>query len=365
MKKILFLLLALPVFCYAQTDSVLVLSDVHVDRNDTVSAFYHVDSSPALFLSAIENAKAGKYPFIIMPGDLLKHGKVHTKKEMKESFEFVIKHVQSIDRQAIVLPAIGNNDCMAHNTPDEATYEIFYKALLKKIDHGRRIKRSFLKGGYYAYEKDGLSVIVLNTVLFMPENAQLVSEAKEELTWLEEKLKALRPDQSAWLVYHVPPGIDRYGKTPSWQDSLQAAYLRIVKQYAPRIKFQLAGHTHMVDTRLLADSGKLTNYVAIAPGLDSRNGNNPAYQVVHYSKKDKIVSEITTHYTDATSEYKWHSFTFTDVDFGFFLNATDSSNKGADFIKHYTANRGATSSSDKMPIIWNDEFRAISTIKLP
>ena len=371
MKKLLpFIIALLPVFGYSQTDSVLVLSDVHIDLRKPFDTFYHIDTDPRVFLSAAANAKAGKYSFIIMPGDLLRHttkaeNDTHDVADMKLSYKYVIKNIKAIDKRAIILPALGNNDCIAHNIPNAATYKVFYDALLKRIDRGGRIKKSFLAGGYYAYEKDSLAIIILNTVLFMRENDSLAIEAKAELVWLKEKLQSLKPGQSAWLVYHVPPGIDRYGKTPSWQDSIQATYLQIIKQYAPRIKLQLAGHTHMVDARLLVDSGKLLSYIAIAPGLDSRNGNNPAYQVLHYNQSDKRASQITTWYTDALSNYAWHSFAFKNLDFGFFKDGSSDNSLGLDFIRHYTTCRGATQAKDKTAIAWDDTFRGISTIKIP
>jgi hypothetical protein len=241
---------------------------------------------------------------------------------------------------------------------------VFYQALLKPMDRHQEIEKTFYKGGYYAYEKNNLVIIVLNTVLFMHENGQLASQARDELKWLESKLSNLKPSQSVWLVYHVPPGIDRFSKTPSWQDSIQATYLHIIKKFASVIKFELAGHTHMIDARLMINNGKLLSSVMIAPGLDSRNNNNPAYQVMHVDKQDKI-SKITTYYTDASSNYKWHSFAFKNVDFKFLLDCDRNSSVGRAFVKDYTGCRGVAKSMDGKDIAWNEDFCVISAIKVP
>lgn len=362
MKKLLFLILtAFPAFSYAQKDSILVLSDVHVQLDTTWSTFYHMDTDTSLFLSAINNIKPGKYPFIVMPGDLLKH-KGHSKQVMKKTFAYIVKNVQNIDKHAIILPALGNNDCMEHNVPDAETYDVFYKALLKPIDQNGKIKKTFYKGGYYTYEKNNLSIIVLNTILFMSENEKLASAARAELKWLEYKLSTLKPNQSVWLVYHVPPGIDRYSKSPSWQGSIQLAYTRIVEKYASLIKFQLAGHTHMADVKLMINNGKLLSPVVIAPGLDTRNGNNPAYQVMYYNKRDKKINEITTYYTDSMSNLQWHSFTFKDLGFKFLLDCNRDSSIGAEFVKHYTIDRGTARSQDGSDIAWNEDFCQTSNV---
>ncbi|MDB5149683.1 MAG: hypothetical protein JWQ57_3703 [Mucilaginibacter sp.] len=365
MKKLLLLILgAFPVFGYAQSDSVLILSDVHVNLALKCKNFYHTDTDTTLFLSAIKNVKPGKYPFIIMPGDLLKHNG-HSKEVMDKTFAYIIKNVQRIDKDAIILPALGNNDCIAHNTPNKETYDTFYKTLLEPIDQHKKIARTFYKGGYYAYEKDDLSIIVLNTVLFMCENKNLASAARAELRWLENKLSTLKPNQSVWLVYHVPPGIDRFSKTPSWQDSIQVTYAHIIEKYASLIKFQLAGHTHMIDAKLMINNGKLFSTVVIAPGLDSRNSNNPAYQVMHFNKHDKKVNEINTYYTDSLSNYQWHAFTFKDLGFKFLLDCDNESGKGTQFVERYTIYRGATRSEDGADIAWDEDFCAISAIKIP
>ena len=358
------MLVAFPVFGYAQRDSVLILSDVHVDPNRSWDTFYHTDTDSKLFLSAVRSVKPGKYPFIIMPGDLLKHNG-HSKRLMKETFTYIIKNVQNIDKDAVILPALGNNDCIAHNEPNTKTYDLFYKALLKPIDRDGKIKKSFHAGGYYAYEKDSLSIIVLNTVLFMCENKNLASAARAELNWLENKLSTLKPNSSVWLVYHVPPGIDRFTKTPAWQDSIQVSYLHIIEKFAAHIKFQLAGHTHMTDAKLLINNGKLFSTVLIAPGLDSRNKNNPAYQVMYFNKHNKNVNEVTTYYTDSLSNYQWHSFTFKDFGFSFLLDCDRNSSMGTEFVKRYTTCRGMTKSEDQADIAWDNDFCSISTITIP
>lgn len=363
MRKLLFLILtAFPAFSYAQRDSVLILSDVHVRLDTTWSTFYHTDTDSSLFLSAINNVKPGKYPFIIMPGDMLKH-KGHSKQVMQNTYAYIIKHVRNIDKRAIILPALGNNDCTKHDLPDAETYDIFYKSLLKPIDKNGEIEKTFRKGGYYAYEKGDLSIIVLNTILFMSENKNLAPAARAELKWLEYKLSTLKPNQSVWLVYHVPPGIDRYLKSPAWQDSIQLAYTQIIKKYASLIKFQLAGHTHTTDAKLMISKGKVFSSVVIAPGLDSRNGNNPAYQVMYYNKQDKKLNKITTYYTDSLSNGQWHSYIFKDLDFKFLLDYHRDSSIGTRFIKHYTTCRGAIRAKDGSDIAWNEDFCLASQIK--
>lgn len=356
MKKILLLLLALlPLLAHAQTDSVLVLSDVHVDLTLKADVFYHkVDTDTALFNSAVKNAGSGKYRFIIMPGDLLSHGDNHQEDSMSYAFQYVVNHVHQIDTNAIILPALGNNDCVHHNAPDTATYRIFYHALLARIDRNKSIYNTFKAGGYYSYDKDGLSVIVLNTVLFGfgPDTAAI-----KELNWLKATLlKKRRAHKQVWIVYHIPPGTDRYAEGPSWHADIRARYLAIIKPYAAIIKLQLAGHTHMNDAELITEHGKLISYVAIAPGLDTRNGNDPAYQVFHFNARDKAVKEIRTYYTNGAHPYQWASYTFKALDFKFLMNYKPQSSQGLDFVKDYSIRRGTLKSKSNRPIVWDAKF---------
>ncbi|OOQ57959.1 metallophosphoesterase family protein [Mucilaginibacter pedocola] len=368
MKKFFFIFLSLsPLLAPAQNRQVLILSDLHVALGKHWDKFYHADTDTALFASALRSAGEKKYSLVLMPGDLLRHvGDVgHDTLEMKETYKYITDRVSRIDTNALVLPALGNNDCITHDIPGAATYRIFYDGLLKRIDGSGDIAKTFLTGGYYAYQKDSLVVIALNSLLFMRKNAQFATEARAELDWLKQQLSALRPGQSAWLFYHVPPGTDRYDDVPSWQDSIQQAYLSIVKQYAPRIKFQMAGHTHTADVRLFTQGGKLSSYLSIAPGLDSRNGNNPAYQVLRYDERKLAVNKITTYYTDAESGSKWHSFDFKNLGFGFFFDNNNSNKKGPEFMNHYNTCRGTSNTKAGKPIEWDEAFRSKTIIALP
>jgi sphingomyelin phosphodiesterase acid-like 3 len=349
------LIMALPLLGHAQSDSVLVLSDVHLDLNLKPTSFYHTDTDTTLFLSTVSNAGAGKFPFILMPGDFLQHDNTHDTGSMTKTFRYIIDHVQKIDTNAIILPALGNNDCERHNTPDTVTYRVFYNSMLKRIDKTGLILKTFVTGGYYNYTKGDLSVIVLNTLVCAFGQTQ---EAKKEMIWLGKTLQDdLRENKKVWLVYHIPPGIDRYSKSLLWDAGVQKMYVDTIKKYAAIIKLQLAGHTHMDDCRLITDSGKLISYIAIAPGLDTRNGNNPAYQVIIYNRPDKTTNEVRTWYTDSANPYTWHSFSFKTFDFDFLLHYDSGNKDGRDYVTHYSTNRPLKS------IRWDADFCAKSIIK--
>lgn len=363
MKKLLvlcFVLLAL--FGNAQTRSILVLSDLHVDMKLKPANFYHTDADTTLFSSVISNIDHQKFPFIIAPGDFLPHQAIHDTADMKNTYQYLIVNIQSIDTAAIVLPALGNNDCVLHNMPDKKTYEVFYNSMLKRIDFDGSIGKTFKEGGYYNYNKGDLSVIVLNSLVFAfgPDSASV-----KEIKWFG---KTLQDDRQAgkkvWIVYHIPPGIDRYAKKPSWHEAIQHMYLDTVKKYAAIIKFQLAGHTHMDDFRVITHGQKVISYIDIAPGLDTRNGNNPAYQTVEYNGKSKIINEITTFYTDSLDKYKWSSYSFKHLDFNFLLQYDSNSKQGNEFVKHYSTNRGPVKAIDGVVIAWNDDFVKQSMIEV-
>ncbi|KAA5532511.1 hypothetical protein F0919_17155 [Taibaiella lutea] len=364
MKKLAFLLLlivpSLQSLC--QTNSILVLSDVHVELSPAEANPADKDADTMLFTAAVKSVGAQKFPFIIMPGDLMPHGNAHDTASMKKTLEYVIEHVQNLDKDAIILPALGNNDCMAHNTPDDMTYEVFYGSALKRIDKDSSIYKTFKKGGYYQYTKDDLSVIVLNTLLFASFVHGQDSAAKQELCWLGAALQnALQTNRKVWIVYHVPPGIDRYNNSQSWHQAIQEMYIDTIKKYAPIIKFQLAGHTHMNDYRLITHNKTIISYIDIAPGLNTRNGNNPAYQIVDYNVPDKTINEVKTYFTNASYRV-WDSFSFKDFNFDFLLNFKENNPKGVAFVQHYSANSGQAMSNGHK-IIWDDGFAGGSVIK--
>jgi len=333
----LFLFIALPLMGMAQTDSVLVMPDVHLDLTLKPTSFYHTDTDTTLFLSAVGNLGAQKFPFILMAGDFLSHRPTHDPANMAKTFKYIIDHVQNIDPSAVILPALGNNDCLVHNTSGKETYDVFYKSMLKRIDKNDAIYKTFSTGGYYSYETDSLSVIALNTLLCAWGPFQ---DAKNEMDWLGKTLQAdRRAGKKAWLFYHVPPGIDKFNGRTTWDAGVQQMYLDTIKKYAAIIKFQLSGHTHMDDCRLITDKGKLISYVAIAPGLDSRNGNNPAYQVMHFDVPSKTIRKVYTWYTDSAHPYQWFGFGFTALNYNFILHYNSNSPEGRDFVNHYSTDR--------------------------
>jgi hypothetical protein len=371
MKKLLLLLLsALALPGYAQTKSILVLSDVHVNLSLGNDNSYHLDADSTLFLSAINSVGSQKFPFIIMPGDMLWHEKGQTKKHdttiMKQTFKYVLDHLKKLDKNAVILPALGNNDCINHDSSDRATNALFYKAMLSPIDHNHAIYRDFMAGGYYKYSKGDWTFIMLNTVIFLSSASDPDLKAKKELSWLGAALQdAKRTHKKVWMVYHVPPGMDRYGNTPSWHNNIQSMYLDTIKKYAPVIRFQLAGHTHMDDYRLITNNGKLISYIDIAPGLCSRNGNNPAYQVIQYNSMTKVVTKVNTHYTDSLHR-DWHTFGFKDFSFKFLMSAYDAASvEGKRFVENYFTNRKQKApKTGEAVIAWAPRFYQQSTIKI-
>jgi len=361
MSKILFwILVCIPYFGWAQNYSALVFSDIHLSLDWDQDARRNCDADTSLFQSALKVA-SGKYKYILLPGDLMQHGNTHDTNSLRKTFTYIFSHLHQIDPNAIIIPSLGNNDCLNHNEPDNTTFRIFYDCLLKCLDKDGTISNDFLTGGYYQYTSGGLSFLSLNTVLFR-NNSDFNTL---ELDWLEQRLvQDSANKQDVWIVYHIPPGTDsdrvRHVPTQRWDPALEQRYAQLMRRFAPIIKYQQAGHLHMDDDKLIMQSGRLSSYIHISPGLNWRNGNNPAFQVLHADKNLDTVKDIITHYSD-TSGHHWDSYSFHDFSFGFFIHFNTQSKEGNEFMRHLTTNRPDKTHQHGIPS-WNEVFAKRSEI---
>ncbi len=361
MRKILFgILVCIPCFGWAQNYSALVFSDIHLSLYRDQDARRNCDADTSLFRSALKVA-SGKYKYILLPGDLMQHGNTHDTNSLRKTFTYIFSHLHQIDPNAIIIPSLGNNDCLNHNEPDNTTFRIFYDCLLKCLDKDGTISNDFLTGGYYQYTSGGLSFLSLNTVLFR-NNSDFNTR---ELDWLEQHLvQDSANKQDVWIMYHIPPGTDsdrvRHVPTQRWDSSLEQRYARLMRRFAPIIKYQQAGHLHMDDNKLIMQHGRLSSYIHISPGINYRNGNNPAFQVLHADKYLNTVKEIITHYSD-TSGCQWNSYSFRNFSFSFLIHFITRNTEGIEYMRHLSTNRPDKANRFGIPS-WNEVFAKRSEI---
>ncbi len=292
---------------FSATDTILVLSDIHLKKlaiANTGTA--PQDADTALFNSAM-NSVPKNIKMVLIPGDIFWHsGNIDkTTQDMQSILGYITTRLKTTFPNAQIVPALGNNDFITHNRADTLSYQLFYDNILSPLDKDGTIRTSFLAGGYYSYKNAaGLTIISLNTILFDAPNAA----ADDELNWMGAMLAK---SHDVWLMYHIPPGIDAYHKIKydtainMWgSQQYQQRFLDTIAKYQAKIKFQLAGHTHMDDYRTIKKHGKLVSYIHIAPGLSTRNGNDPGYQLLCYDTREHSVKNIITYFKDPAADWK-------------------------------------------------------------
>lgn len=303
----------------------------------TTPGAYGEDSNYPTFASALGAMKkhSPSPTVMIITGDFLSHKFQERFKDNAPAYadsitSFTAKTIQFIammlDRsfpKTIILPVLGNNDSYCGNyktEPNGAFLTMFAKACAPlQHNHSAAADKAFIaqfsKDGYYTYalhDGSGGKLIMLNTVLFSYKYADCDGKpstaAAAELSWLNGVLKQAKlQKRKLWLASHIPPGIDIYstvtGKkscleniTNMMDTSINKQYLKLLITYAPIIKANFAGHTHMDDFRVIYDNGKPVSFIHITPAISVRSDNNPGFQTISYSKQTFVLLNYQTYY---------------------------------------------------------------------
>lgn len=188
-------------------------------------------------------------------------------------------------RRIPIIPTIGNNDIMPHNTMTDGPSR-WTKALAgvwdKLIPESQR--HTFIEGGWFTSEviPGKLAVISLNTMYFYSSNSAVDGcEAKSEpgfehMEWLKVQLKILRQrNMKAILIGHVAPA--RAGSKIAWEETCWQMYTLWLNRYRDVVIGSLYGHmnvdhfmmqdTHDVDILDRKSTSMRGNFTNTAPDL--------------------------------------------------------------------------------------------------
>jgi sphingomyelin phosphodiesterase acid-like 3 len=329
----------------------LFISDIHLHAGmDTVTG-ENDDTMQPLWNAALENLKRvvnGDNPpaFILYTGDLPAHGgspDVDSSSHEK-NISTVLKDLASLAKKEVPLfYAPGNNDPLGGDYCqfklfDNTPLSEFGKAYGYPAPHADTIFNVHTEYGYYAASPaKGLRIIGLNTVMFSPSyvfddywhcvskranKEEQIKRVNQQLAWLRTNLEqAKTANEKAYLIMHIPPGIDAYSghmmwattnkdsvtEDVGWNDSL----LVICDSYKEQISGLFYGHTHMDEIRRLAHPTKPNSFTKLAmsaPGISPKFGNNPGYKKVFFNANYQPTNFIT-HYTNFDKQIKgWNNW---------------------------------------------------------
>ena len=284
----------------------LVASDLHVDPFDRnpMPSDYDFDTNWPLFYSALAamHRTEPNPSVVILTGDFLAHHwfrKVRASGRNSTAFSAAKDTMAQIARSfAKTFPhsqfviVLGNNDdpCgdyrSAPGTPYIAALAKIWEPLVNRRGAAPGFLRDFSHNGSYTARLPGtrLRAIALDDVPWSIVYRSC-GRAKEDLpseqqAWFARTLAATPNGTRNAVFLHIPPGVDanstllthRFLVVPFMQPGQQARFLAQAGANAGKIAFEIGGHLHQNDFRLMAGVPLL-----IAPSISPIYKNSPAF----------------------------------------------------------------------------------------
>jgi sphingomyelin phosphodiesterase acid-like 3 len=238
-----------------------------------------------------------------------------------KTMNFVIGELRASFPGMPVYVAFGNNDTACGDYQLDAGSDFLAQAgriMAEALPQSQRqpVLKEFQEGGYYsvpmAEPMNGTRLIALNDLFQSPTYATCAgkpdpSVATTEMTWLQRQLSdARRLGQKAWVMGHIPPGIDPYstvaglknvcgGQAPvEFLSSDKLADLLV--EYADVVRLGIFAHTHMDEIRLLIPegsepqpTGEHSVAIKMVPSISPVDGNNPSFTIAHVDPSSAVL----------------------------------------------------------------------------
>jgi sphingomyelin phosphodiesterase acid-like 3 len=266
------------------------------------------DAPPLLLQSLLESAAHIKADFVIITGDLCRHGNEELLPCPMNATQDILQNVSRLLRQHLgdtipIVPSIGNNDV----TPDYYLDIDNPREMIQMISHGlsplfleqtdEGVKQ-FEKGGFYAHNvTDTITVLSLNTILYSinRQPPRTVKDPLDQFAWMEQQLQLANNSnhRQIYIVGHIPPTIGSYRHTQLWQEDYLERYYQIVHAYSDIIKGQLFGHIHTDEFRV---HGIFPLF--LTSSFTPIYGSNPSYRVVTYDNDTGDLLDYQVYYLD-------------------------------------------------------------------
>lgn len=272
-----------------------------------------VDPDYTLLQASLQAAKAqlAGVVFVTLTGDLLVHGfgcrygKLLRNRAGYAAFAektaiYVMRTVEAAFPGVPVYIAGGNNDSACGDyrldSPDKYLAATSSAALagLRDKAAAKRAASDYARNGSFAVMLPGLKrtrLLVLDDI-YLADSATGCdgrgnkTGAKAELAWLDRELGEVKlKGEQAWVIGHIPPGINVYSTLVKPGDICHGADIRlllssneledVLVKHAEVIRLAVFAHTHFDEIRLLG--GRIP--MKLVPSVSAINGNRPAFTV--------------------------------------------------------------------------------------
>ncbi|NCD34875.1 MAG: hypothetical protein EOL87_15845 [Spartobacteria bacterium] len=304
----------------------------------TADATGYKTTSPLLLQSVLTNAY-GLCPqpdAVIVPGDfpyyylknfytnLVPDGTIEQGKEIiLKTVEYACLKIRQTFPDAPIYFALGNNDTYLNDYDIAAsgdafyrdTADVFYQGAFTNLMPRATFTASYTNcGAYTAPFSDG-QLITLQSLYFSANYPNGWEPASNQLVYLETQLQtAENAGKPAWLMLHIPPGIDPYATWSQWKSGHTNAaitdwnpdfiepFCQLISTYSNTVKGIISGHYHNRGWQVISDP-VTSNAVAplqIADGIIYNHGNNPGATILTYDRSTLEIQHENTFCADVT-----------------------------------------------------------------
>jgi sphingomyelin phosphodiesterase acid-like 3 len=294
------------------------------------------DSPWSLVLTALRQAKQTRPAplFVTVSGDLLAHGFICKFQHLAPSatpaeasafaakaIAFVSQQLRSVYPSVPVFSALGNNDsgCQDYfETPNSAFLKssgVSFAANIHDPEARASLAATFGNRGDYGVTLPGAMhntrLIVLQDIFESSHyrgcnNVPNAAPAAEQIAWLRAQLTEVRENgQQAWVMAHIPPGIDiyttyhRYLFAPGQACNVKqpemflnnTALAETIGEFGDVVRLALFAHTHMDEIKLLQGPDGKAVPVKMVPSISPINGNDPSFLVAQVSPQTATIKD--------------------------------------------------------------------------
>lgn len=312
----IFVALFAPIAASAQ-GKCLIVSDIHLTGPQTGGQFKRGDDSNLDFLRnalhEMHKVANGKVSFILIAGDFMGHAV--NGKDKAALMDVIAREFRKVfGNKVLLIPAFGNNDT---DVPDADGFTDYTLPSNRFVDsfaaswqlHGKLgVNTDSLEIMHGTYTTDikpsaqspVFRFVVLNTNVICTQAGNNHGGDTLVNRWLPYHLANSKVP--VWILSHIPPGGNIF---QGYEDSLLKDYTN--PAYLNNIKFNIAGHTHFSDFRVLykQDSGqsKALSFVRIVSSICSNHTNNPAFILADYDRNGNVTAEQTYAYDFGTKTW--------------------------------------------------------------
>jgi hypothetical protein len=280
----------------------LFLSDIHFDPSDTRSSPppFGSDTNFTLLRSTLAEMERvdPQAPVVVITGDFLAHKRFDLA-QANATLALLARRFNAAFPRAQFVIALGNEDsgcgdyAVALHSPFLGAVARAWEPLVNRNGRAPSFARNFaLDGGYTtALPVRHLRAVVIDDVFWAPRyHAGCGGSGGGDATFadLRRALDA-HPHDAAWLIFHIPPGIDAYSTThlvhhlldvPFLDSEPRQALLSLITRPQSHVALVLAAHTHKFSYRIAAAQQRGPVPILLIPSISPIFGNAPSFLTV-------------------------------------------------------------------------------------